>query len=91
MSKPCGPFSESLFPSCYRSQSFLAQLQLGGADSMTKCVQFFRDQTKPGEGNGNLLQYSCLENPMDRETWQAKVHRVARIRHDLATKPSDPN
>ena len=23
----------------------------------------------PGEGNGNLLQYSCLENPMDRETW----------------------
>ena len=25
----------------------------------------------PGEGNGNLLQYSCLENPMDREAWQA--------------------
>ena len=27
----------------------------------------------PGEGNGNPLQYSCLENPMDREAWQAKV------------------
>ena len=28
----------------------------------------------PGEGNGNPLQYSCLENPMDRETWWATVH-----------------
>ena len=27
----------------------------------------------PGEGNGNPLQYSCLENPMDRGTWQATV------------------
>ena len=30
------------------------------------------------EGNGNLLQYSCLENPMDRRTWQAIVHRVTK-------------
>ena len=30
-----------------------------------------------GGGNGNLLQYSCLENPMDRGAWQATVHRVA--------------
>ena len=30
----------------------------------------------PGEGNGNSLQYSCLENPMDRGVWQATVHRV---------------
>ena len=29
-----------------------------------------------GEGNGNPLQYSCLENPMDRRAWQATVHRV---------------
>ena len=28
----------------------------------------------PGVGNGNLLQYSCLENPMDRGAWQATVH-----------------
>ena len=28
----------------------------------------------PGEGNGNTLQYSCLENPMDRGAWQATVH-----------------
>ena len=32
----------------------------------------------PGEGNGNPLQYSCLENPMDRGVWRATVHRVAK-------------
>ena len=31
-----------------------------------------------GGGNDNPLQYSCLENPMDRRTWQATVHRVAQ-------------
>ena len=32
----------------------------------------------PGEGNGNPLQYSCLENPMDGEAWQAPIHGVAK-------------
>ena len=32
----------------------------------------------PGEGNGNPLQYSCLENPMDGRAWWAKVHGVAK-------------
>ena len=31
-----------------------------------------------GEGNGNSLQYSCLENPMDREAWQATAHGVTK-------------
>ena len=31
----------------------------------------------PGEGNGNSLQYSCLENPKDRGAWRAIVHGVA--------------
>ena len=31
-----------------------------------------------GEGNGNPLQYSCLENPMDREAWQVTVHGVTK-------------
>ena len=31
-----------------------------------------------GEGNGNPLQYSCLENPMDRGAWQAIVHGIAK-------------
>ena len=34
----------------------------------------------PGRGNGNPLQYSCLENPMDRGAWQATAHRVAKSR-----------
>ena len=32
----------------------------------------------PGEGNGNPLQYSCLEKPMDRGAWQATIQRVAK-------------
>ena len=32
----------------------------------------------PGEGNGNPLQYSCLQNFMDREAWQAIVHGVSK-------------
>ena len=38
-----------------------------------------------GEGNG---KYSCLENPIKRGTWQATVHEVARVGHNLGTKPS---
>ena len=34
--------------------------------------------SSPGGGYGNPLQYSCLENPIDREAWQAAVHRVAQ-------------
>ena len=34
--------------------------------------------SSPGEGNGYLLQYPGLENPMDRGAWQAIVHRVAK-------------
>ena len=34
----------------------------------------------PGGGHGNPLQYSCLENPMDRGGWQATVHGVAKSR-----------
>ena len=37
----------------------------------------------PGEGNGNPLQYSCLENPMDRGAWKAIVHRVTKSRTRL--------
>ena len=44
----------------------------------------------PGEGNGNPLQYSCLENSMDRGTWRAIVYGVTRVGHDLATKPPPP-
>ena len=44
----------------------------------------------PQEGNGKPLQYSCLGNPMVRGAWQATIHGVARVGHDLATKPPPP-
>ena len=41
----------------------------------------------PGVGNGNPLQYSCLENPVDRRAWPAIVHGISTVRQNLATKP----
>ena len=44
----------------------------------------------PGEGNDDLLHYSCLRNPMDRGAWLATVHRShKRLRHDLLTKQQE--
>ena len=43
----------------------------------------------PGGGHGNPLQYSCLENPMDRGAWQAIVYGVARVRHDLVIEQEE--
>ena len=42
-----------------------------------------RARRSPGEGNGYPLQYSCLENPMDRGAWQATVHRDAKSQTQL--------
>ena len=55
----------------------------------------FLAQFIPGEGNGNLLQYSCLESPMDRGTWQATVYGVAKswtwLSNEACTQHSLPN
>ena len=40
----------------------------------------------PGEENGNPLQYSCLENPMDGGAWWATVHGVPKSRSDMAER-----
>ena len=48
----------------------------------------------PGEGNGSPLQYSCLENPMDRGAWWATVHGVTNMTERLAhtlTRKKDPS
>ena len=48
-------------------------------------VQSLDQGRSPGEGSS--LQYSCLGNAMDRGAWRAIVDGVARVEHDLATKP----
>ena len=56
----------------------------GGSDSRV-CLQCGDQGSIPGsgrssgEGHGNPLQYSCLENPMDGEAWQATAHRVTEL------------
>ena len=42
----------------------------------------------PGGGNGNPLQYSCLENPMDRESFRLQSKELQTVRHDWATEHS---
>ena len=39
-------------------------------------------ERSPREGNGNSLQYSCLDNPMDRGAWQSTVHGLKRVGHN---------
>ena len=48
-------------------------------------------ERSPGEENGNPLQYSCLENSMDRGGWWAIVHRVAKEADDLVSKQQRKN
>ena len=45
-----------------------------------------RSGRSPGKANGNPLQYSCLENPLDRGAWQAAVHRVTELDTTEATQ-----
>ena len=47
-------------------------------------VQSLGWEDSPGEGNGNPLQYSCRENPMDGEAWWAAVHGVTKSRKPLS-------
>ena len=49
------------------------------------------ERALPGGENGNPLQYSCLENPTDRDAWQTTVYGVARVGHDLVPKPPPPD
>ena len=67
---------ESIFSTCVKSQEGFP----GALDSKESAYNagdpgsIPESGRCPGEGNGNPLQYSCLENPMDRGTWQATVH-----------------
>ena len=66
----------------------------GGSDSKESACSAGDPGLIPGLGrsseeeNGNPLQYSCLENSMDGGAWQATVHWVVRVGHDIVTKPA---
>ena len=57
---------------CGKESAFMAG-EAAGAEGLILELERF-----PGEGNGNILQYSCLENPMGRGAWQAIVHGIAK-------------
>ena len=65
----------------------------GGSDGKESACNIVEQGSIPGsgrssgEGNGNPPQYSCLDKPMDRGARWATIYGVARVRHDLATKP----
>ena len=86
-----------------RPREGLGQSRLPWRDSQQQCSRagshssVLLAKTAPGEGNGNPLQYSCLENPMDRGAWRAVVHRVAKGQSrpkrlsTMKTETSKPN
>ena len=49
-----------------------------GKESTCQCRRYKRQVPSPGEGNGNPLQYSCMENSVDRGSWWASVHGVPK-------------
>ena len=63
----------------------------GGSDSKESAYKAGDPNLIPGSGrstgeeHGNPLQYSCPENSTDRGAWQATVHEVPRVRHNLMT------
>jgi len=52
-------------------------------------MQETRIRENPWTGNGNSLQYSCLEDPMDRGAWRATVLWIKKVRQDLTTKQQE--
>ena len=60
------------------NSSIYYSISKGGREGFVSSWSYF------GEGNGNPLQYSCLENPMDGEAWKAAVHGVAKSRTRLS-------
>ena len=69
-------------------RSLHTKIDFGGSDSKESAcnagelVSTPESRRAPGGGNSNPLEYSCLENPMDRGAWKATVHGVERVRHN---------
>ena len=69
-------------PHLLPAQGFLVAQTVKNLFAMQETwVRSLGQERSPGEGNGNLLHYSCLENSMDREARQATVHGSQSIRH----------
>ena len=87
-----GNLSSSIQISCCKSlrRFEVSLVSLSGKESAHQCRRLPRSKLipgsgrSPGGGNGNSLQYSCLQNPMDRGAWQATVHRVTKSWADHA-------
>ena len=78
------PFYNSLEIIKMASQVVLVVKNLPANAGDTRDVGFIPGSARsPGRGNGNPLQYSCLENPMDRGAWWATVHGVAKSQTGL--------
>ena len=64
---------------CLNIRGFLGAQMVKSLPAMQEIqVQSLGQEDSPGEGNGYPLQYSCLENPMDRGAWWATVHGVTK-------------
>ena len=68
-------FFTVLFDGSDGKESACNMVDLGSIPGLERC---------PGEGNGCPLQYSCLENSMDRGHWQAAVHGAAKSQTQLS-------
>ena len=86
-------FKQCLQEICFFSPKEMAEISenwvggFGGDSTMCYVNVLIQASVRSGEGNGTPLQYSCLENRMDRGAWWAAVHGVAK-RHDWATSLS---
>ena len=83
LSLPVWPRFGGLLVLCYANQEAFMGFPGGPSGKESACNAGHMDTIpglgrSPGGGHGNLLQYSCLENPMDRGAWRATVHRVAK-------------
>ena len=65
---------------CFQQSSLVAQTVKHLPTTWETRVQIPGSGRSPGEGNGNPLQYPCLENPMDGEAWSATFHGVSKSR-----------
>ena len=88
---PCGGEIATVENVCvYRYLMDQIRASLGGSDGKASACNAGDLSSipglgrSPGGGNGNPLQYSCLENPMDGEAWLATVHRVTKNRTRLS-------